>query len=129
MELRIGTKGTCTKLVEEADTAIARGSGTLRVFATPALAELMEKTAWQSIDDQLEEGFTTVGTDLELRHLAPTPVGATVTCTSELVEQDRKSLTFQLEASDETGVVGKALHKRFIVAAQPFQEKAEARRA
>lgn len=129
MDLVIGTEGACEKVVTDADTAIAHKSGTLEVFATPALAALMEQTAQESIANQLDEGFTTVGTSLELQHLAPTPVGATVQCKSTLTEQDRKSLTFQLVATDEVGEIGRATHKRFIVEAAKFQAKANTRRA
>ena len=129
MDLTIGTKGTCQMTVGEADTALAHGSGTLQVLATPAMAALMERTAWQSIADQLPEGSTTVGTSLQLSHRAPTPVGATVTCESELVAQDRRSLTIEVAVFDEAGQVGKATHQRFIVDAEPFFAKAQGRKA
>ena len=123
-----GIKGTARLTVTEADTALAHGSGTLRVLATPALIALMERTAWESIADELEEGQTTVGTAMDMEHTAPTPVGMTVTCESELVAVDRRALTFKLTAYDERGPVGTATHGRFIVDAEKFQGKADAKK-
>ena len=85
MKLESGICGTQSVAVTEANTAKTLGSGTLDVFATPALVALAEKTCWQSVAPALEEGDGTVGTRLELDHTAPTPVGMTVTCRSQLV--------------------------------------------
>lgn len=126
--MEIGIKGTATLTVTEADTALAQGSGTLQVLATPALIALMERAAWESIADELEDGQTTVGTAMDMQHTAPTPVGMTVVCESELVAQDRRALTFKLTASDERGPIASATHGRFIVDAEKFQRKADEKR-
>ena len=84
------------------------GSGTLDVFATPALVALAEKTCWQSVAPALEAGSGTVGTKLELEHTAPTPVGMTVTCHSELVAVEGRKLTFKVTLADEKGPVAAA---------------------
>lgn len=126
--METGITGRATLTVTDADTAIAHGSGTLSVLATPALAALMERTAWESIAPALEPGQTTVGTALSLEHTAPTPVGLTVTCESTLVAIDRRALTFKLTARDERGPIGSATHARFIVDAARFQAKADAKR-
>ncbi|MGI6591022.1 MAG: thioesterase family protein [Eggerthellaceae bacterium] len=123
-----GIKGKATLTVSEKDTAIAHGSGTLKVLATPALVALMERTAWESIADQLEPGQTTVGTAMDMQHTAPTPIGMTVTCESELVAIDRRALTFKLTAYDDRGPVGTATHGRFIVDAEKFQGKADSKK-
>ena len=128
MDLTIGTKGTCQMTVGEADTALAHGSGTLQVLATPAMAALMERTAWQSIADQLPEGSTTVGTSLQLSHMAPTPVGATVTCESELVAVEGRKLTFKVALHDEKGPVGGGTHERFVINNAKFAAKAETKK-
>lgn len=114
--------------VKEEDTAAAVGSGTLRVLATPRVAAFMEMTAWKSIENELEEGCTTVGTRLCLEHLAPTPVGGTVTFESRLDKQDGRELTFSITARDSIGIIARAEHKRVIVDSTRFQEKAEGRR-
>ena len=85
MKLETGICGEQSVRVSAENTAKTMGSGTLDVFATPALVALAEKTCWQSVAPALEAGSGTVGTKLELEHTAPTPVGMTVTCHSELV--------------------------------------------
>lgn len=126
--METGITGTESMVVGEADTALAQGSGTLRVLATPALIALMERTAWRSIADQLEDGQTTVGTAMDMKHTAPTPVGMKVTCESKLVGIDRRALMFEVTAHDERGPVATATHSRFIVDADKFQAKADAKR-
>ena len=88
MKLETGICGEQSVRVSAENTAKTMGSGTLDVFATPALVALAEKTCWQSVAPALEAGSGTVGTKLELEHTAPTPVGMTVTCHSELVAVD-----------------------------------------
>ena len=105
-----------------------RGSGTLDVFATPALVALAEKTCWQSVAPALEAGSGTVGTKLELEHTAPTPVGMTVTCHSELVAVEGRKLTFKVTLADEKGPVGGGTHERFIIFEEKFAAKAEAKK-
>ena len=109
------------------DTARARRSGTLDVLASPALAELVERCCWESLAAHLDEGQTTVGTRLELHHNAPTPVGMMVRCESILTSVDRRALSFQIRAFDAAGEIATAEHDRFIVDAQRFQAKADAK--
>lgn len=122
-----GITGTASKTVEEVDTAKAQGSGELRVLSTPSLSALMERAAWESVADQLEPGQTTVGTAMDLKHDAPTPVGMTITCESTLVGVDRRALMFEITARDERGPVASATHNRFIVDAEKFQAKADSK--
>lgn len=126
--METGIKGKQTKLVTEECTAKAMGSGTLEVFATPAMIALMEETAWKSVAAALDPGYGTVGIGLEVTHDAPTPLGMEVTCESELVQVDGRKLTFEVRAYDETGCIGKAVHERFIVQEEKFMEKALCRR-
>ena len=125
--IETGIKGIAELTVSADDTARARRSGTLNVLATPALAELIERCCWESIAEHLDEGQTTVGTRLELRHNAPTPVGMTVRCESVLTSVDRRALSFQVRAFDAAGDIAVAEHDRFIVDAQRFQAKADAK--
>ena len=103
MTLETGIRGEQSVLVTAANTAKTMGSGTLDVFATPALVALAEKTCWMSVADALGEGNGSVGTKLELEHTAPTPVGMTVTCESELVAVEGRKLTFKVALHDEKG--------------------------
>jgi len=122
--METGIKHSLETLVTNDKTALALGSGTLRVFATPALAALAEETAWKSVAPYLQEGQTTVGSRLEISHLSPTPLGMKVRCETELVAIDGRRLVFRLEASDERGLVASGTHERFIVQADKFQQKA-----
>ena len=120
--LRVGIEGEGRLTVTENDTAAAVGSG-----STPAMAALMEKTALDSVAPFLEEGATTVGTALDIRHTAATPVGLEVVCRSTLTAVDGRRLVFSLSVEDACGPVGEGTHERFIVAAAKFQSKADAK--
>lgn len=126
--LETGIKGTKTVTVNEDNTAKTMGSGTLDVFATPALIALMEETCWRSVADKLDEGCGTVGTRLEVSHTAPTPVGMEVTCESTLTEVDGRRLVFEVTVRDAKGVVGEGRHERFVIQNDKFQAKANAKR-
>ena len=123
--LTAGIKGREETIVSEANSAKAMGSGTLNVFATPAMTALMEETAWKSVAPYLEEGCGTVGTLLNITHDAPTPFGMKVWCESELVEVDGRRLVFQVTAYDEKGRIGGGRHERFIIQNEKFQAKAD----
>ena len=86
--LQAGIKGKKEITVTLDKTAKAMGSGTMDVFATPAMIALMEITAFESVSSELEEGSGTVGTALDIKHVSATPVGMKVTCESELVRVD-----------------------------------------
>lgn len=126
--LEAGIRGKQNVTVTPENTAKTMGSGTLNVFATPALVALAEKTCWMSVVDALDEGCGSVGTKLELEHTAPTPVGMTVTCHSELVAVEGRKLTFKVTLADEKGPVGGGTHERFVIFEEKFAAKAEAKK-
>ena len=121
--LEQGLTYTATTTVTEDKTAKAMGSGTLDVFATPAMIALMEETASKSVADALDEGCTTVGTLVNVSHLAATPVGADVYCESLLTEVEGRKLTFTVKAYDNAGLIGEGTHERFIVFSEKFMAK------
>jgi len=121
--LEVGTKARQTILVTPQNTAKALGSGGLEVFATPAMVALMEKTAAESVQGQLDEGFGTVGTSISVKHTAPTPLSMAVTCESELIEVDGRRLVFELTVNDESGPIGSGSHERFIINNEKFLKK------
>ena len=125
--LEIGIKGTGEAVVTEALTAKAIGSGELPVYATPAMAALIEETAWQSVAPALEPGQGTVGTKLDIAHLAATSPGRKVRCETILTEIDRRRLVFSAQVWDEAGKIGEGTHERFIVDNERFLAKADAR--
>ena len=118
--LEIGIKGRQTETVTEDKTADNVGSGALKVYATPAMIALMEKTALLSVADGLDEGMTTVGTLINVQHTSASPVGAQITCESELTGIDRRKLMFRVTAYDDAGEIGSGTHERFIVDSAKF---------
>ena len=128
MTLETGIRGEQSVPVTAENTAKTMGSGTLNVFATPALVALAEKTCWMSVADQLDEGCGTVGTRLEFDHSAPTPVGMTVTCESELTAVEGRKQVITDSLHDEKGPVGGGVHERFIINNAKFAAKAESKK-
>ncbi len=113
------TKVTSDKL------AVAVGSGSLKVFATPSMAALMEEAACAAVKPFLESSETTVGTSLHIEHTAATPKGMIVTAEAEVISVNGREITFQVSAQDETGQIGHGIHKRFVVHADKFQAKTD----
>lgn len=126
--LNTGLKGRMQRIVTKELTAKAVGSGQLDVFATPAMIALVEETAWKSVADELEEGQGSVGTKLNVAHIAATPVGMKVWCETELVEIDRRKLTFKVKVYDEAGEIATGIHERYIVDNDRFEEKTNLKR-
>lgn len=123
--LEKGIKGQEEITVNENNTAEAIGSGSLAVFAKPAMIALMEKTARLSVAPYLEEGQSTVGTLVNIKHLSASPVGMTVTCKTELVDIDRRRLVFHVECYDTAGLIGEGDHERFIIDEAKFMAKTD----
>ena len=126
-ELLLGLKGHAETLVTEQNTAAAMGSGLLPVFATPAMLALMENAAALAVQPFLSEGQGTVGTRLEVSHLAATPIGILVRAESELIEIDRRRLRFTVRAWAGEELIGEGVHERFIIDNERFLEKALAK--
>lgn len=127
MSISVGAVGTASAVVTPENTAAAVGSGSLPVFATPYMIALMENAACNAIADGLEEGQSSVGTKLDVSHDAATPVGMHVTAKAELVEVDRR-LVFRVTAEDDAGPIGQGTHERFLIMADKFLAKAEAKK-
>ena len=123
--LEAGIRGEQSVAVTSENTAKTLGSGTLDVFATPALVALAEKTCWMSVAAALDEGCGTVGTRLELEHSAPTPVGMKVWAEAEItaVSENGKMVDFAVKAWDEAGPIGSGTHTRAIIKNEKFLAK------
>lgn len=122
INLKNGLKGRAENVVNEVNTAKHMGSGSLEVFATPALVALMEAAAVNAL--QLETGESSVGTALEIKHSAATPIGMKIWAEAELVEVDRRRLVFEINAYDEVEKIGSGRHERFIIQEERFLSKA-----
>ena len=121
--LETGLKGQQSEIVTNEKTAMEMGSGTLPVYATPAMVALMEKTAMLSVADEIGEGEATVGTRLEISHLAACGLGAEIRCESVLTEIDRKRLVFEVQAFEGETLIGNGIHERFIINTEKFMSK------
>lgn len=127
MEITVGMKGTVSTLVEREDTAYEVGSGSLLVYATPCMVALMEGAACEAIAEAIPEGKTSVGTALDISHLAATPVGLEVRAEAEVTEVNGSTITFQVTAYDEAGKIGEGTHKRAVITTQRFLDKVYAK--
>lgn len=123
--LHIGMTHEKTEMVTENNTAMKFGSGGVAVYATPAMIGLMEGTCLAAVDPHLPEGLATVGTSLNVKHLAATPVGMKVRAAAQLVEISGKRLVFHVEAFDEQDKIGEGTHERYIIDLQKFLQKTE----
>lgn len=123
--LKIGMLGEARTKVTYENTAIKYGSGSVSVFATPAMVGLMEKASINSVDSCLPKGYATVGTKVEIKHIAATPIGMEVVAQSELLEIDGLKLKFKVEAHDEKEKIGEGTHTRYIIYWDDFIKKVE----
>jgi predicted thioesterase len=113
--LEPGLEATIEETVTEAMTAEALGSGDVPVLGTPAVLTLVEKAAVAAIAGELEDGQTSVGSRVDLSHIAPTPVGGHVRATARLVEIVTRKLLFEFSVSDDHTEVANGTHRRVIV--------------
>lgn len=125
MEINIpsGITNRIEHIVRNNDTAEQYGSGIAQVFATPALVALMEQTAYKSIEPYLPVGWSSVGTEIEVKHLKATLPGDTVYAISKLVSVEGRCIEFDISAFASKGLIGIAKHRRFLVDTERFMTK------
>ena len=121
--LEVGMKYEIDRVVTENDTAAKAASGSVEVLATPVMIAWMEEASLRLAQKELEEGLTTVGTEVNIKHLKGTLVGKTVKILSTLKEIDRKRLVFDVEVIEDGIAVGTGSHTRFIIDTAKFYEK------
>jgi predicted thioesterase len=127
--LQVGAEGRLERVVTPDLSAEHFGNVGVAVLATPALCALFEQSAFEAVRAALEPGEATVGTHLEIDHLAPTPVGMTVTVRSRLEAIDRRRLVFTIEAHDGRELVARGRHERFVVDLKHFLQTVAAKQA
>lgn len=120
MALTVGMRGEASLVVGEAQTAAAFGAGGVLVLGTPVMIGLMENAAWQLVQPELPGGESTVGTLVNVRHLAATPMDGHVVATAELIEIDGRRLVFRVSARDDTQLIGEGTHERFRIVLERF---------
>ena len=127
--MNVGIIGTATVMVTEENTAAKVGSGLLPVYSTPSMIALLEMAACNCVAPYLEEGTSSVGTLLNIKHLAATPIGMNVTAEATLTEIDGRRLVFEIKVHDETTLIGEGTHERFLVFSEKFLAKTNAKLA
>jgi len=125
--IKVGLVGERALDVEQEHTAARWGSGGLLVLSTPEMIALMEGAAVAAVDHLLPADHHTVGTHVDVSHVAATPLGAKVTARAELIETDQRELTFQVQAYDNAGTIGEGTHTRFIIEEARFMQRARSR--
>ncbi len=128
-QLQPGIKHQIERTVTDEYTATHVGSGKAAVLATPVMILFMETAAMEAVQDRLPPGHQTVGVHVDVRHIAPTPVGMKVTVTAELIKAEGRLLTFRVTAQDERETVGTGTHQRAIIDLARFQGRVQAKRS
>ena len=128
MEIPVGAKGRAEMTVTPDKTAAAIGSGSVEVFATPWMIAMMELSACNALAPYYDEGQSSVGTKLNVSHDAATPVGMQVCAEAEVIEVDRRRIVLKVTAWDGQGVIGQGTHERFLINAEKFLVKTEAKK-
>jgi fluoroacetyl-CoA thioesterase len=126
MKLQQGMTGEAVTMVTYENTAAAIGAGGVEVFGTPMLIALMENASWKAVAGALDEGYVTVGTHVNISHLAATPLGQQVRASAELIKIDERRLIFNVVAYDERQKVGEGQHERTIVNLERFLGRVKA---
>ena len=124
-ELKIGLSAEVSEFVTEQLTAASVKSGLVSAYATPAMCALMESACVAALKSALPKGQTTVGTELNIKHIAATPVGVRVRARAEVIAIDGRHITFKVEAWDPKEKIGEGTHTRVLVDAARFKEKFE----
>lgn len=122
---KVGTANEVTFSVEPEHTIEFSGEGMPAVFSTPAMIQILERTARQSLLPFLEENERSVGIEVEIRHLAPAAVGAMVTCATRVIRTDGREIIFHIEARDQHEVLARGAHKRHIVRVDRFAKRVQ----
>jgi len=124
--------GLVSEASQEVTTALSAshfGSGTLRVYATPAMVALVERTCQEMVQARLPTGQSTVGVAIQIRHLAPTPVGGTVRVRAEVVSVEPPVIVFKAQVWDKHELIGEAEHRRAVIDVDRFMKRVEAKLA
>lgn len=120
LDIPVGTIGTASLVVGEEHTAPRIGSGKIHVLATPVMINLFEAAALAACEHLLPAGHQSLGTHLDVSHIAATPIGMRATATAEVIGVEGRMIKFRLQARDERDVIGEGLHERVVVNVAKF---------
>jgi fluoroacetyl-CoA thioesterase len=124
-ELKPGLRGEAGLLVGEEHTAPRVGSGAVHVLATPVMINLIEAAALAAVEKLLPPGYQSLGTLLNVRHIAATPVGMRVRATATVERVDARTIYFTVEAHDERELIGDGKHERVVVNVAKFDQRVQ----
>jgi fluoroacetyl-CoA thioesterase len=119
----LGTTGETRFVVEAMHAIDFAGAGMPAVLSSPALVGWLERAARESLGPFLEPGESSVGTEIELRHLAPTPLGVLVVCTARVIQVAGSTISFQVEARDTHEVIARGFHRRQVINVERFAQR------
>ncbi len=120
---KVGTTGELKFTVAQEHLIDFATGGMPAVLSTPRLIGLLERTAREALYPFLEENERSVGMEIEVRHLAPTPLGAAVTCLARVIAVEDSAVTFHIEARDEHEMILRGLHKRGVIRVESFARR------
>jgi len=123
--LKPGLLGRAALLVGEEHTAPSIGSGKVRVLATPVMINLFEAAALDAVERLLPPGHQSLGTVLNVRHIAATPVGMRVSARAEVLGVEGRTIRFRVEAHDEKELIGDGSHERVVVNVAKFDQRVQ----
>ena len=123
LHLPAGLSGTAELVVGEQHTAPRVGSGRIRVLATPVMINLIEAAALAAVEQSLPEFHQSLGTHLDVTHIAATPVGMRVKATAEVIRVEGRTVYFRVRAEDERELIGEGTHERVVVNLERFDER------
>ncbi len=123
--IQIGMSGTATLIVADEHTAPRVGSGLIRVLATPVMINLFEAAALAACEHLLPPGHQSLGTRLDISHIAATPVGMRVIATAEVVKVEGRNIFFNVRANDERDLIGEGTHERVAVNVERFDKRVQ----
>ena len=125
LDLPAGMTGTAELVVGEQHTAPRIGSGRIRVLATPVMINLIEAAALAAVEQSLPEEHQSLGTHLDITHIAATPVGMRVRATAEVVRVEGRTIHFKVRAEDERELIGEGTHERVVVNLERFDRRVQ----
>jgi fluoroacetyl-CoA thioesterase len=125
----IGLTGELAFKVEPQHAIDFAGGGMPAVLSTPNLIGFLERTAREAVAGCLEDNERSVGTEIELKHLAPTPVGHTVHCTARVIRAADREVTLQIEARDDRELIARGLHQRVVIRVDRFAQRVKEKSA
>jgi fluoroacetyl-CoA thioesterase len=123
--LQVGLSGHAELIVGEEHTAPRVGSGLVHVLATPVMINLFEAAALDAVDQHLPAGYQSLGTILNVRHIAATPVGMKVSALARITRMEGRTVFLSVEARDEKELIGDGLHERVVVNVEKFSQRVQ----